>query len=308
MRKHIPRIAAGLAATLVTGLAIALAWVSAQQRATTESDRLLTACVWVVFASGVHMLPVLRHRVLQLVLWPVWLLCFSLAGYGHASWFYLSAESAAEAREAGSAAVVAAARERAAIEKTLSTIKARPVAQVARQLSLTSDPDRRAALADELAEARRAAGLRDRLVMVSGYTPGTSGVHPSTREVHPSTGASTVTSTGVTLVMSVAAALLIEVLGALLWSVALGGDDDEKDRAPARAEPVQHVVQQMVNVLAPIMSRPAQVSAVEVVDDLAELRAAVARGECKPSVRGIREDMCVGSARAAQIRQQLIDH
>lgn len=304
MRKHIPRIAAGLAAVLVTGLAIALAWASAQQRASSQHDQYLMAAVGVVIVVAVHMLPSLRRLVHQFVLWPVWLLCFCLAGYGHTSWFYLSAETAAEAREAGSAVVVAAARERAAIEQALGTIKARPVAQVARQLSLTTDPDRRAALADELAEARRAAGLRDRLVSVSGYTSVTSGVHPSTPGVQPNTAA----STGVTFVMSVAAALLIEVLGALLWFVALAGGDDEKDRAPARAEPVQHVVQQMVNVLAPIMSRPAQVSAVEEVDDLAELRAAVARGECKPSVRGIREYMCVGSARAAQIRLQLIDH
>lgn len=304
MRNHITRIVSGLAALAVSGLAVALAWASSMQRASTEHDRVLLACLGVVIVLAVHMLPALRRRVHQLVLWPVWLLCLALAGSGHASWFYRAAESATEAREAVSATVVAAARERAAIEQTLGTIKARPVAQVASQLARSTDPDRRAALTDELAESRRAAGLRDRLVSVSGYTPGSSQAPPGTPDVHTST----VSVTDVTLVMSVAAAVLLEVLGALFWSVALAGENDTAQPVQASAQPVRHVVQQVVNVLAPIMARPAQASAIEVIDDLADLRAAVARGECRLSVRGIREYMGVGSAKAAQIRQQLIDH
>ncbi len=304
MRNHVIRAVSSLAALAVSVLAIALAWASSMQRATTEQDRALLACLSAIIVLAVHMLPALRRCVHRLVLWPTWLLCLALAGFGHASWFYRAAESAAEAREASSATVVAAARERAAIEEALGAIKARPVAQVARQLSLTTDEAKRAALNDELAEARRAAGLRDRLVLASGYTPGTSQVHPSTPEVHTST----VLSTDVALAMSVVAALLLEVLGALFWSVALAGDDDASGTAQERSEPVPHVVQQVVNVLAPVMSRPVQSGAVEVVDHLADLRAAVARGDCRPSVRGIREYMGVGSARAAQIRQQLIDH
>ena len=297
MRNHILRAITILAALAVSGLAVTMAVASSTQRAATAHDRTLLASLSVAIVLSVHLLPTLLRRRHPLVLWPTWLLCLALAGFGHASWFYRAAESAAEAREAGSATAVAAARERAAIEQTLGTIKARPVAQIARQLSLTTDPERRAALADELAEARRAAGLRDRLVSVSGYTPGTSEVHPST-----------VSSTDVTLVMSVVAALLLEVLGALFWSVALAGDDEASEPAQERSVPVRHVVQQVVNVLAPVMSRPVQSGAVEVIDDLADLRAAVARGDCRPSVRGIREYMGVGSARAAQIRQQLIDH
>lgn len=303
MRNHILRAITILAALAVSGLAVAMTVASSMQRAATDHDRTLLAALGVAIALSVHLLPALLRRRYPLVLWPVWLLCLTLAGYGHASWFYRAAESAAEAREAGSATAVAAARERAAIEQALGTIKARPVAQVARQLSLTTDEAKRAALTDELAEARRAAGLRDRLVSVSGFTPGTSQVHLSTPELHTST----VSSTDVTLVMSVVAALLLEVLGALFWSVALAGDDEASDPAQERSEPVRHVVQQVVNVLAPVMSRPVQSGAVEVIDDLADLRAAVARGACRPSVRGIREYMGVGSARAAQIRQQLID-
>lgn len=304
MQKYILRTITILAALLVSALAVALAWASAMQRATIQHDQLLLAALSVVVVLSVHLLPALLRGRHPLVLWPTWLLCLCLAGFGHASWFYLAGQSAAESREAGSSAVVAAARERAAIEQALGSIKARPVSVVAAQLARTTDPDRREALALELAEARRYAGLRDRLIVLSRNAPSTGPEQPGTPEVQPGT----VTSTGVTLVMSVVAALLLEVLGALLWSAALAGDDDAACPAQARAEPGQAVVQQVVNVLAPIMARPVLVDGSHVVDELADLRAAIARGECRESVRGIRDYMSCGMDRAAHLRRQLIDH
>lgn len=303
MRNLVLRIVTGLAAALVSGLAVALAWASATQRATTEQDRMLLACLSVVFVLAVHLLPALRRRIHALVLWPVWLLCLALAGFGHASWFYLAGQSAAEVRTAGSAAAHAVAQERAAIEQALAGIKARPVSTVAAQLARTSDPDKRESLAAELAEARRAAGLNDRLIVLSRNAPGTGQEQSGTPEVE--TG--TVTSTGVTLVMSVVAALLLEVLGALLWSAALAGDDDAAVPAQARAETVQAVVQQVVNVMAPIIARPVLADGSHVVDELADLRAAIERGDCRPSVRGIRDYMGCGMDRASHLRRQLID-
>jgi hypothetical protein len=116
MRNHVIRAVSGLAALAVSALAVALAWASSMQRATTEHDRVLLACLSAIIVLAVHMLPALRRRVHRLVLWPTWLLCLALAGFGHASWFNRAAESVAEAREAGSANAMAAARERAAIE------------------------------------------------------------------------------------------------------------------------------------------------------------------------------------------------
>lgn len=271
MRKTILRTITAMAALLVSGLAVALAWASSLQRASARHDQLLLAALSVVIVLSVHLLPALLRKRHPLALWPVWILCLALAGYGHASWFYLAGQSAAEARIADSAAVAAAARERAVIEQTLATIKARPVAQVAAQLARTTDKDRRAALADELAEARRAAGLRDRLILISGNTPGTGQEHPGTVQEHE-----------VTLVMAVVAALLLEVLGALLWSAALAGDGEA--------------------------AGPVHAGGVVVVDELSDLRAAIERGECKESVRGIRDFMGCGMDRAAHLRRQLIDH
>lgn len=314
MRNLAARIVTGLAAAAVTGLAVALAWASSMQRAADGHDQWLLACLSVVIVLAVHMLPALRRRVHSLVLWPVWLLCLALAGFGHASWFYRAAESAAEVRTAGSAAARAVAQERQQIEQTLNTIRARPVATVAAQLARATDEARREALALELAEARRAAGLLDRLIALSGHTPGTPQVQPGTPQVRTVPGevqaqvqADTWRGRDVTLVMSVAAALLLEVLGVLLWSVALAGERDADQAAQARAEPAPTVVQQVVNFVAPVMSRPVQAGDIEIVDDLADLRAAIARGECRLSVRGIREYAGVGADRAAQIRRQLLE-
>jgi flagellar basal body-associated protein FliL len=302
MHKHILRSITVLAALSVSGLAVALAWASAQQRATTAHDQLLLAALSVSVVLAVHMLPALLRRRHPLVLWPVWVLCLALAGYGHASWFYRSAESAAEARHAGSAAVAAVARERSDIEQTLSTIKARPVAQVAAQLARTTDEARREALTAELAEAKRTASLRDRLILLSRNTSGTG----QEQSGAPGNGSGTVQERDVTLVMSVAAALLLEVLGALLWSVALAGDDDADQAARARAEPAPTVVQQVVNFMAPVMPRPVHDGTVEVVDELADVRAAIARGECRESVRSIREYVGCSMERASHLRRQLI--
>lgn len=302
MRNLVLRTITTLAALLVSGLAVALAWASATQRATTQHDQLLLACVGVVVVLAVHLLPALLRRRHPLVLWPVWLMCLALASFGHASWFYLSGQSAAEVRHAGSAAVAAAEQERQQIKQTLSTIRARPVAHVAALHARASDPDRRDALASELAESKRAAGLRDRLIELSRNASGTGQVHPGT----PEEQSGTVQERDVTLVASVVAALMLEVLGALLWSAALAGDDDATEHSQSRAQPVQTVVQQVVNFVAPVVARPVQADACVVVDELADLRAAIARGECRPSARGIKEYMGCGSDTAARLRRQLL--
>lgn len=312
MHKHILRTITVLAAVAVSGLAVAMAWASAMQRATIQHDQLLLTALGVAVVLAVHLLPALLRRQHPLVLWPVWVLCLALAGFGHASWFYNASQSAAEARQAGSAAAAAVVRERAAIEQTLSTIKARPVATVAAQLARATDPERREALASELAEARRAAGLRDRLVTLSGDSVTRRESSGDGRETAGNTSGGAQESwrdVDVTLVMSVVAAVLVELLGALLWSAALRGEDDAEELAHAQNAPAPTVVQQVVNVLAPVMSRPmhpvVQAAGGDVVDELDDLRAAIARGECRPTVRGIREYLGCKAETAGRLRRAL---
>lgn len=316
VNKHVTRIITGLLALLASSLAIALAWAGAQQRAATADGKLLQSLAAVFVVLMVHLLPALLHRRHALVRWPVWLLCLLLACSWHSSWFYLTFESASEVRQAESAAARAVAAERSAIEQALAGIKARPVATVAAQLSRTTNDAKREALALELAEARRAADLRDRLVAVSGTVAGTVQVHPSTPGYGQGTagaGASTRSGTDnqidIQLVMSVGAAVLIELLGALLWSAALRGDDDSADMTPVVHTPAPSVVQQVANFLAPVISRPVQTAGESggavVVDELADLRAAIMRGECRSSVRGIKEYLGCGQEAATRLKRSL---
>jgi hypothetical protein len=300
MHKAILRTITILAALAVSGLAVSMAVASARQRAVSSQDQLLLAALGVVFVLAVHLLPALMRGRLRLVMWPVWLLCLALAGFGHASWFYLAGESAAEVRQAGSAAARAAAQERADIEQALSTIKARPLATVAAQLARTNDLDRREALALELAEAKRAANLRNRLIEVAGNTGNTV----TRRETAGNVG-ETLRVTGgehdIMMVVSVVAALLVELLGALLWSAALRGDDDADEVAQRGVTGVPAVVQQVVN----FMAAPVQPAGVLVVDEVADLRAAIARGECRGSVRGIREYLSCRMETATRLKRAL---
>jgi hypothetical protein len=296
MDKKIRRIIAFLAALSVTSLAISLSIASAGQRTTKPSDRELLAAVGVVIVLAVHLLPALLHRRQRFVMWPVWALCFCLAGYGHATWFYFNAESveierqkADEVRQAGSAPARAMAQERTSIEQALSTIRARPVAIVAAQLSRTSVPERRESLALELAEAQRAAGLRDRLVVVSRGTLGSTVTKVETAGNLGKTWSVTGGREDITLVTSVVAALLVELLGALLWAAVLRDDANTENVAQSVSADALTVEQQLVTDMALTSSSPVRPAVKLVDDELPNLRAAIARGDCKNNIRAIRK-------------------
>lgn len=305
MHTYILRTITILAALSVSGLSAVMAWASAMQRSTDSHDRLVFAVLGLIIGLLVHFLPAILRKRSGWVLWPVWTACLAVAAFGHASWFYLSSSSAAEARHAGSAAVRAVADERQQIEQTLSTIRARPVSTVAAQLARTNDDARRTALAAELAEAKRAAGLRDRLIRLSRNTPVTGQGHqeqPGTAQEQ----SGTLQERDVTLVIAVVAALLLEVLGALLWREVFARDDEAAEPVQVQSEPAPTVVQQVVNFIAPTVAQPVQIGGVEVVDELADLRAAIARGECRESVRSIRDYMGCGMDKASSLRRQLL--
>lgn len=217
MHNHIVKAITTAAAASVSALAVALAVASASQRAAASHDQMLLAALSVVIVLAVHLLPALLNGRQRLIMWPVWALCFCLASFGHASWFYRAGEDAAAARAARSVAAVALLKEREAITQALDTIKARPVATVAAQIARTTDQNRREALAQELAEAKRAAGMRDRLV-------------------------------------------------------------------------------------SPIAQQPVQSSGGLAVDEVAKLRAAIARGECRATVQSIRGYMGCKTDTAARLR------
>ena len=155
-------------ALVVTGLAVSMAVASAWQRAGAEADRWLLAGLSAVIVLAVHLMPALLGRLLRLVVWPVWCLCFLAALWGHIWFFANASHGAAEGRAASSAQVRAVQEQRRTIEAALAENKARSAATVAGILARTKDPKARAALEIELTEGKRANELRAQLVALSG--------------------------------------------------------------------------------------------------------------------------------------------
>lgn len=308
-------IAFGLAVT-VTVLAVALSVASAWGRASSLPHQILLAGVSAFVVAGVHLAPALMRSVVPgIVLWPFWTLCLAGALYTHASFITAAGSDAAAARLASSPAAVARAEQRAAIEQALGSIRARPAGQLARQLSWSADATRVAALQIELQEAQRADSLRAQLVSLSAGTAAAAAGATSDPAAERLAVVLGVTAEVVGLAVAMLMALLLEVFGMLLWFVALS----KKNRSPTHAEPVQPqphpVMQQVVQfnmqpavqpVVREVMQaddrQPVQIEA----DDLSRLRAAVERGECPPTLTGIRTFMRCGQGRAGELRRALL--
>jgi hypothetical protein len=325
-----------IAAVSFTGLAVGLAVASAGTRAASPHATVLLAGLSVAVVLAVHLSPALLRSVPRLVLWPVWTAALVGALWAHASFLASTAADAGDARQASSPAAAARADERAEIERAISEIKARPAATIARQLSWTTDPQRAAALQVELAEARRADDLRQQLIALAGAATAAAtaaAADPLTAHLADAFG---VTPDAVQLAAALLLAVLLEVIGMLLWREALSSKKDAHPDQPAlhptapAAAPqaqaavqagMQQIVQISVHQPAPAAAQHVQHDAPELVqtvdqqtapllsdagsDDVARLRAAVVRGECLPTVTGIRQYLRCGQVRARELRRAL---
>lgn len=280
----------------ITFLAVSMAIVSAGQRATDPLDRWLLSCIAMIIVLAVHLLPALLRQRSGWVVWPIWLLCLIMALVGHTGFFTNASQASAEARASQSASARAIAAQRQEMEQTLVTIKARPVSVVAAQYARTTDVARRSALAIELAESKRAAALRDRLVTLSSSEASTPITDLVTARVTAVTG---VSAEGVSLSISLLGSLLVELLGMLLWREALTGQ-----------EPTLHAASLIVKEGEQCEASGAQrVELIEARNELLQLdrlRLAVERGECSTRVQDIRSYLSCGQAKAAELRRALI--
>lgn len=327
---NMQRTITAFAAVAVTGLAISLAVASAPARAATPIAQDLLAGIAVAAVVFVHLAPALLRSAPRAVLWPAWAVALAAALWAHASFLSATATDAGAARQAASPAAAAAAAQRAAVEQALSQIKARPTAAIARQLSWTKDQDRAAALRVELQEARRADDLRQQLIVLAGTATAAAAAPAADPLTVAVASALDVSPGAVTLTVSLLLSILLEMFGMLLWrevAAVRGGASSVQHIAPASAPQAQAAVQNIVQVTvqqpAPAAAQHVQPDAPEAVqteqaqtapllsaavsDDLQRLRAAVSRGECKPTLASIRQYMRCGQQRAVDLRAALLD-
>lgn len=314
------------AAVAVTGLAVELAIAGASSRAANAHAVNLVGYMSVAVILAVHLAPALLRSVPRAVLWPTWALCLAGALYAHASFLAAASRDAAAAQLASSPAAAAAAQQRADIERSLDNIKARPTAQISRQLSWATDPVRAAALQVELQEARRADVLRDRLIALSVDTAAAAASATSDPLGSAVAGILGVSSDAVTLTISLLLAFLIELIGMLLWREVFTGVSKPNQApesamipAPTAAPKAEAVVQPVMQQVVQFnMQPPVQPVVHEVMqaddsqrlqiesDDKSRLRAAIERGECGTTVADVRTFFRCSQDKARALRRAVV--
>lgn len=262
-------------ACIITTTAFGMSAVSAWDRGGTGIDRALLVALSIAICAGTHFLPALSKRK---VAWLLWVGCLAGTVYGHVTFLTNASLRAGAARAQSSVEVVGVRKQQDAVRDALSMMTTRSVTTVADELSRTRQWRRRQALSSELAEAKRAAELRDDLVRLSAtatVTEVTASKNPVTVLVAKVTGSN---PASIELVIWFCLSILLELVGALLWWEALG-----KPKAVGTGYPSP------------------------TGDPVAELRVAIADGRCKPTVSAIREFIGCGQARALELRRQLIE-
>jgi len=262
-------------AVVITLTAMGMGAVAAWDRGGTAIDRVLLVAISICIIAAAHLLPALSRRHIT---WLLWMGCLACAIYGHLCFFTYASQRAGEIRAESSSQLTAVRQHIQLTRETLSGIRARPVATVAFALVRAKDEQRREVLKVELGEARRAAALRDELVKATekAFTYRESwSTDPVTARVAAVTDN---TENSIGLTTSLTYAVLLELIGTLLWWEVFRG-------AKSATTPP---------------SLPSGGG-----DVIADLRTAVATGECRPTVACIRAYLGCSQARAIEVRRRL---
>ena len=314
-----------------TGLAVALAAASASTRAASPHAVALLASLSVAVVLAAHLAPALLRTVPKVVLWPTWALCLAGALYAHASFLAASGRDSAAAQLASSPAAAARASQRAEIEAALDSIKVRPTAQIARQISWTTDQSRAAALHIELAAAQRRDALHDQLVVLSTSTAAAAAGARADPVAGALASAMGVSPDALSLTIYLLLALVLELLGMLIWREVFSAVR-KPDQAPesgmisalTAAPQAQAVLQTGMHQVVQVNVHPHAPAAAQTLhdtvqpgmqlfdtapaDDVAQLRSAIKRGLCQPTVASIRSYMGCGTTKATALRRAVTLH
>ena len=262
-----------LLALFVTLTAMSMAGAAAWDRGGNAIDRVLLVALSFAICAGAHLIPALSKRNLA---WILWGCCLIGTVYSHLTFFTHASLRAGDYQAQHSVQVIGTAKQIEAANEALAEIKARPIAIVGSDIANSQDWRQRRALKLELAEAHRAATLRDELLHLAGTATKaevTESSDPVTARLSTVTGSS---EASIGLAVGLGFSILLELVGALLWYEAL-----------------QHPKGIHAAPCAPIV----------VPDSIATLQIAVADGRCKATVAGIRAYLGCSQAKALELRR-----
>ncbi|WP_322080549.1 hypothetical protein [Paraburkholderia bannensis] len=320
-----------LLAVAATVTAACLSIMAGWQRGGLLAERVLWIAVGVVLVVAAHLLPPLvraHGRGVRAVGALLWIGCIAATCYGHAVFFLMAQKHAGELRAAAVPAVTAKgrglaeiARDRADAVTRLARTNARRcvapcpnliaerTAAAARvdALDVERDEARRAEAAQDRAAAARAAALAD-----------------------PVTGAMTAFGLPVAradLIAGLAFAGVLEAVACFAWLLALRPAVLTRTVTESPVTPAQQgsnavTVTPVTNVVPPVVTefrgwapvetgplppppKPTTVKADDQTDDVTRIREAIAAGQVRATVTGIRTFLGCSQSRAAAVRKQL---
>lgn len=309
-------------AFLVTLVAVMMAGVAAWDRGGNIVDRSLLVALSVIIVLSVHLLLALSRRPAVMAVWAGCLIC---ALYGHLTFLIHSNSRASSIIAQESALSIGTTRQIQMTRESLDRIQARPVAEVASELSMVNERRVRAALNVELAQAKKAQELRDELIRlesISTQAKVTGAVDPVTQKLAQAFG---IAESQITVTIGLVFALLIELIGSILWVEALRGSKSDKAvMAPITFEVSNDTPRDIPGVTFPI-TRPATASVThpessvtarrvtsegsdsgqKAAEQLTQLILAIQSGKAKATVAGIRTYLGCSQARAMEFRRAL---
>ncbi|NKA75063.1 hypothetical protein GO284_04046 [Ralstonia solanacearum] len=313
-------------AIAATGTAICLSVLAGWQRGGSLAERLVWVAIGVVLVACAHLLPSLVREAsvgVRAVAGALWLACMVAGCYGHATFFVLAQRHAGELRaavtpqteeKADCRSLTVVMADRAAVAGLLATanaqrctgncttLEARRVTLIAKLDALDAEAGevRRQQLAQDRTEERRDSLIADPVTARLAALLGT-------------------TATRVDLLSGLAFAAVLEGVACLLWAVTL------QSRPPVPSVPAT-VAAVTVNH-PPVMASHAPESGSHEAEEeghapvsapvtplpigeppdraVTQLAQAIAAGQVRPTVSGIRRFLGVSQARAAALRRQL---
>lgn len=327
-------------AIAATGTALCLSVLAGWQRGGSLPERLVWVAIGVVLVACAHLLPALVRDAsigVRAVAAVLWLACMAAACLGHATFFVLAQRHAGESRVLATPVPEAAVagrsltvvmKERAEVVARLATVTAqrcpgdcptlegRRVTLTARLAALDAEAEdvRRGTAERDRATAQRDARLTDQVTARLAALVGTTVVR-------------------VELLTALAFAAVLEGIACLLWAVVLSPRQPAQtpvapSHAPvvAPAGPLPAAVACATDVTAPPVTavtpgaietagshaaHDAPVTPLPAVashdSDVTQLAQAIATGQLRPTVHGIRQFLGCSQARAIALRRQLAE-
>lgn len=325
-------------AVAATGTALCLSVLAGWQRGGALAERLVWVAIGVVLVACAHLLPALVRGAsigVRSVAAVLWLACMAAACLGHATFFVVAQQHVGESRvlaapvpepAAASRSLTAVMAERADVTARLATVTAQhcprdcPTLE-ARRVTLIA---RLAALDAEVEDVRRQMAERDHATTQRDARL----TDPVTARLAALLGT---TVARVELLTALAFAAILEGTACLLWALTLVSRQCSEapvalSHAPvvAPAEPLTAAVACATDVTAPpvtavtpganettgshgphdapVTPHPADASQ---DSDVTRLAQAIATGQLRPTVNGIRQFLGCSQARAITLRRQL---